>query len=100
METEALSVGSNPTTDQLELAAAVLTKGGDDGVLELTATIYSDPPVEVTLVDEAGEPVSGARVERQLKRYEGEELPATYQLYGLHPDRAEFLSFTQSEAAG
>jgi hypothetical protein len=96
--TEALSVGHNPTTDQLELAAVVFTNAqASDGVLELTATVYSDPPVEVTLVDEAGQPVSGARVERQLDRYNEEDLPATFPVHGLHPDRAEFLQFTHDE---
>lgn len=98
VETERLSVGHNPTTDQLELAAVVLTNAqASDGVLELTATIHTDPPVEATFVDEAGQPVSGVRVERQLKRYDAEELPATFSLYGLHPQRAEFLVFTQEQ---
>jgi hypothetical protein len=96
--TEALSVGRNPTADQLELAAVVLTNVQvNDRVHELTATVHSDPPVEVLLVDEAGLPVGGAQVARQLKRYDGEDLPPINRIYGLHPQRAEFLVFTHGE---
>ncbi len=98
IKTERLSVARNQTIDQLELAAVVFTNAKTkDGVLELTATVASDPPVKLTLVDEAGKPVEGARLERQLKRYNGRELPATLLLYGLHPQRAEFLTFTHEE---
>jgi beta-lactamase regulating signal transducer with metallopeptidase domain len=93
----------NPTIDQLELAAVVFTNEQfdygevEDDVLELTATVHSDPPVKVMLVDEAGAPVEGARVERQFKRYDGDGLPGTIDVYGLHPTRAERLIFTQKE---
>jgi hypothetical protein len=93
--TEALGVSPNWTTDQLELAAVVFTNAkSNDRALELTATVHSDPPVEVTLVDEAGKPVKGARVERQLKRYDEKGLPASFSVHGLHPERAEMLIFT------
>ena len=57
--TEALSVGKNRVADQLELAAVVFTNAqANDGVLELGASICSDPPVQVTLVDDAGNPIA------------------------------------------
>jgi hypothetical protein len=96
--TEVLSVGSNPTTEQLDFAAIVFTKAKeDDGVLELKATVYSDPPVELRLIDEAGQPVSGAKLERQLKKYNGEDLPSTFPVYGLHPERAKTLVITHAQ---
>jgi hypothetical protein len=109
------------TIDQLELAAVAFTnaeandadwlKGlllppgqslpADDrhdrerpGVLELAATVHTDPPVEVTLVDDAGQLVAGANMKRQLERYDAEDLPETFPVHGLHPERAEFLVFT------
>ncbi len=96
--TERLSVWKNNPIDQLELAAVQFTNAREkDGVLELTATVYSDPPVEVTLVDTTGNPVKGAQVKRQLKQYDDQDLPATFPVYGLHPERAEFLVFTDEE---
>ncbi|QDV51764.1 M56 family metallopeptidase [Gimesia fumaroli] len=96
--TERLGVWKNRPIDQLELAAVEFTNAREnDGVLELTATVYSDPPVEVTLVDTTGNRVKGAQVKRQLKQYNGQDLPATFSVYGLHPDRAEFLVFTLPE---
>ena len=86
------------TIDQLDLAAAVFTRANaSDGVLELTATVHADPPVKVTLVDEEGKLVGGASVKRQLKRYNGKDLPETISVYGLHPQRAEFLVFTHEQ---
>src|SRR5690606_26018362 len=61
------------------------------------ATIHTDPPVVVTLVDEQGEPVHRAKVERQLERYNAKDLPPTFSVYGLHPDREELLVFTHEE---
>lgn len=96
--TDGLSVGANWTVDQLGLAAVAFTYGRTgDGVLELTATVASDVPVQVTLVDEAGAPVTDARVERQLDKYNGEGLPATFAVYGLHPQRPELLRFSQEQ---
>jgi hypothetical protein len=96
--TDRLAVNTNPLYEQLELAAAVLTKARpEDGVLELAAVVQSDPPVEFALVDEAGEPVEKAHIVRQLTRYDAEGLPATFSVYGLHPERAEFLKFRQEE---
>lgn len=66
-------------------------------MLELTATVYSDPPVEVTLVDTDNKPVKGVQVTRQLKQYNDQDLPATFPVYGLHPERAEFLVFTDQK---
>ena len=84
--------------DQLDVAAVAFTNANvDDGVLELTATVHSDPPVEVTLVDDAGGLVPGADVKRQLERYNSKDLPETFPVYGLHPDRAEFLVFTHEQ---
>lgn len=95
-ETDRLAVNGNPLYEQLDLAAAVFTKAQtEDGVLELAAVVHSDPPVEFTLVDEAGQPVEKVRVVRQLTRYNADELPATFSVYGLHPERAEFLMFQQ-----
>jgi hypothetical protein len=100
-DNDVLAMGSNWTIEQLDYAAIVFTNRsayeGLDDVLELTVTVESDPPVKVTLVDEAGAPVEGARVERQLKRYDGDGLPATFDVYGLHPTRAERLVFTHEE---
>ncbi|HEY3963357.1 MAG TPA: hypothetical protein VGM05_02295 [Planctomycetaceae bacterium] len=96
--TDRLAANGNPLYEQLDLAAAVLTNArAEDNLLELTAVVRSDPPVEVTLVDEAGQPVEKARVVRQLTRYNAEGLPATFSVYGLHPERAEFLTFRQAE---
>lgn len=93
-----LAVGRNWQHDQLNLAATVFTNTLEtDQVLELSATVESDPPVTVTLVDDTGEPVEGASVERQLKRYNGEGLPSTFSVYGLHPQRAEFMRFEHRE---
>ena len=63
----------------------------------MTATVHSDPPVKVTLVDEEGKLVGGASVKRQLKRYNGTDLPETFSVYGLHPQRVEFLVFTHEQ---
>lgn len=96
--TERLAYTANPTEDQLELAAAVLTNEyTNKGALELSAVVHTDPPVEVTLVDEDGSPVTNARVERQFKKYDGDGLPATFFVSGLHPERAEFLVFKHEE---
>lgn len=96
--TDRLAVNGNPLYEQLDLAAAVLTNARtEDGVLKLTAVVHSDPPVEFTLVDEAGKPVEKARIVRQLTRYNAEGLPATFSVYGLHPERAEFLMFRHEE---
>jgi beta-lactamase regulating signal transducer with metallopeptidase domain len=96
--TDRLAYNANPTEDQLELASALLTNTGEDhGVLELTAVVHSDPPVEVTLVDDDGLPVANASLERQFKRYNGKGLPATFSVYGLHPERAEFFVFRHEE---
>lgn len=95
-----LAVWRNPTIDQTDLAAVVFTNASTpDEVLELDAKIESDPPVQVSLVDQLDNPVTGAMLDRQLSRYQYEErkLPATFSLYGLHPQRAEFLQFTHSE---
>ena len=98
--TERLSVARNQTLDQLDLAAVVFTNATDeDGVLELTATVHPAPPPEVTLVDESGKLVAGASVTRQLERYNAKDLPATFPVYGLHPERAEFFVF-QHEKRG
>jgi hypothetical protein len=97
-ETDQLAPNANPVHEQLELAGAVFTNARqEDGVLELAAVVYSDPPVEATLVDEAGELVHNSRVERQFERYKAEGLPATFPVHGLHPERAEFLMFYQEE---
>ena len=89
---------TSPIIDQLELAAVAFTNAKvNDGVLELTATVHSDPPVEVTLVDDAGRLVPGAQVKRQLERFNAKDLPETFAVYGLHPDRAEFLVFTHEQ---
>jgi Zn-dependent protease with chaperone function len=96
--TEELAVGSNPTVDQLDLAAVIFTNARvENGVLELAATVESDPPVQVTLVDEAGAPVAGATVERQMERSNAKDLPANFPVYGLHPRRAEFLVFQHEQ---
>ncbi len=89
---------TNPLYEQLDLAAAVFTKARtEDGLLELTAIVHSDPSVEFTLVDEAGQLVDKARIVRQLTRYNAEGLPATFEVRGLHPERAEFLMFRHDE---
>lgn len=86
------------TIDQLDLAAVVFTSAqASDGVLELAATAHFDPPVEVTLVDEEGQLVADASVKRQLERYDAADLPETFSLDGLHPQRAEFLAFTHEQ---
>lgn len=96
--TEALSVAKNQVHDQLDFAAIIFTKANaSDGLLELTATVNSDPPVVVALVDEDGETVRGTSIDRQLKRYNGKDLPATLSVYGLHPKREEFLLFRHEE---
>ncbi|WP_197999998.1 M56 family metallopeptidase [Gimesia alba] len=98
VETERFRVWKNRPVDQLNLAAVVFTNAKEfAGVQELTATVYSDPPVEVILVDTNNQPVEGARLKRQLKQYNDKDLPATFSVYGLHPDRAEFLVFTHPE---
>ena len=84
--------------DQLGLAAAVLTKASKvQGVLELTAVVDSDPPVEFSLVDQAGKPVENVRVDRLAMQYDADKLPSCISLYGLHPERAEPLQFFQDE---
>ena len=89
--TERLSPGSDPTIEQIELAAVVFTNaqanddqwlrlGLDDregpGVLELTATVHTDAPVLVTLVDEAGRLLSGANAGQEIQPGRGGEPPA------------------------
>jgi hypothetical protein len=92
------SAGANSLIDQVDLAAVVFTDSKlRDSPLELSAVIVSDRSSEVNLVDEAGEPVTGANIHRQLKKYNGKELPAKIEVYGLHPDRAEYLHFVQEE---
>jgi hypothetical protein len=99
--TDNLAPNGNPLYEQLDLSAAVFTNARPEnmksGVLELSAIIRSDPPVEFTLVDEAGQPVENARLVRQLARYKAEGLPAEFAVQGLHPERAEFLMFRQDE---
>jgi hypothetical protein len=83
---------------QLELAAVVFTKGApQDGPLQLSAVVHQDDPPVVTLVDDAGEPVAGARLVRRLESYHEKHLPATFPLHGLHPERAEFIQFRHEE---
>ena len=96
--TDALAANGNPLEDQLGLAAAVFTKASkDQGVLELTAVVDSDPPVEFTLVDLAGKPVDNVRVNRLAGQYNADKLPSSIQVYGLHPQRAEPLQFFQDQ---
>ena len=86
------------TLDQLDLAAVAFADARpQDGPLELSATVHQDHPPEVTLVDEAGAPVTGAKLRRQLDRYDGELATATFPLPGLHPERAEFFTFTHEQ---
>ena len=88
----------NPLQDQLELAAAVFTKARKDlGVLELTAVVDSDPPVEFTLVDLAGKPVDTVQVHRLANQDNADKLPSSISVYGLHPERAEPLQFFQDQ---
>ena len=101
---DACNPNLNYTKGQRFFSAAVLTDAKPtDEVLELQATVYSDPPVTVTLVDEAGQAVERAIIERQIREYYSDvlpedirnELPATFSVYGLHPERAESLTFRQ-----
>jgi len=88
----------NYLVEQLALAAVIFTDAQQqEGVLELSATVYTDPPVEVTLVDEDGNAVEGAKLTRQIKHYGAEDLPAKISLYGLHPERAEQMVFTHPQ---
>ncbi|MEZ6066120.1 MAG: carboxypeptidase-like regulatory domain-containing protein [Planctomycetaceae bacterium] len=97
-ETDTLTPNFNAEHSQLELAAIVLTNAAPtDGVLELLAVVIQDEPRQATLVDEAGEPVVGAAVTRQFREERDRDLPATFPLHGLHPQRAEFLTFVHSE---
>jgi hypothetical protein len=96
--TDALAVNANPLQDQLGLAAAVFTRASkDQGVLELTAVVDSDPPVVFTLVDLAGKPVDNVRVDRLAGQYNGDKLPSNISVFGLHPERAEPLQFFQDQ---
>ena len=96
--TDMLGANRNPLQDQLELAAAVFTKARKDlGVLELTAVVDSDPPVEFTLVDEAGKPVDNVQVHRLANQDNADKLPSSISVYGLHPERAEPLQFFQDQ---
>jgi hypothetical protein len=100
--TDGLAVNRNPLQDQLGLAAAVLTKASkDQGVLELTAVVDSDPPVQFTLVDEAGKPVENVQVHRlfAMMGYNFDKLPSRISVDGLHPQRAEPLQFFQDQRA-
>ena len=96
--TDGLAANGNSLEEQLGLAAAVFTKASkDQGVLELTAVIDSDPPVEFTLVDLAGKPVDNLRVHRLAGQYNADKLPSSISVYGLHPERAELLQFFQDQ---
>ncbi len=97
--TDGLAANRNPLQDQLGLAAAVFTKASkDQGVLELTAVVDSDPPVEFTLVDEAGKPVENVQVQRLFAmEYNFDKLPSRISVDGLHPQRAEPLQFFQDQ---
>ncbi|TWT80325.1 hypothetical protein CA13_17380 [Planctomycetes bacterium CA13] len=96
--TPRLSPAKNQKISQLNMAAVVLTRGGSpEETLELSATIHKDDPPNVTLVDESGHPVAGARVHRQLTKYNEKELPATFALHGLHHERSEFFQFHHDE---
>ena len=97
-ETDGLLPNGNPTYDQLDLAAAVLTNARtEDDTLELKAVVDIDPPVEFSLVDEAGQLVEKARIVRQLTRFAADGLPSKVSLYGLHPERAEYLMFRHDD---
>ena len=96
--TERLAVQGYNWLNQLDLAAVAFTDARpQDGPLQLAATVYRDDPPEVTLVDEAGAPVAGASLRRQLDRYDGDLATVTFPLPGLHPDRAEFFTFTHEK---
>ena len=51
----------------------------------------------MTLVDEYDHPVTGAKLYRQLDRYNGKLTTATFPLHGLHPTRPEFVRFLHPE---
>ena len=96
--TDMLAATANPLEDQLGLAAAVFTKASkDQGVLELTAVVDSDPPVKFTLVDLAGKPVENVRVNRLANQDNADKLPSNISVHGLHPERAEPLQFFQDQ---
>ena len=97
--TSGLAPNRNSEFSQLDMAAVVLTKPPQRRVevLQLSATVYQDDPPQFTLVDEVGEPVVGARILRQLTKYNESKLPATFPIHGLHPKRAEFLKFIHAE---
>lgn len=98
VQTSALSPSNNAQYSQLEMAGIVFTNGTSKSkALQLEATVITDEPPSVTLVDEAGKPINGVRVKRQLTKYNDKNLPATFPLYGLHPDRAEFIQFHHDE---
>ena len=92
-----LAANPNRLVSQLDLAVAILTKPGKEVPLELSATVHKDDPTQVTLVDDDGTQVVGARLRRQLKRYNEDELVGTLPLHGLHPTRAEFIEFFHEE---
>lgn len=94
IRTAALTPVRNSPLSQLNMAAVVLTNGGGrDETLELAAQVIKDDPPKVTLVDKSGNPVEGIRVKRQLEKYNGKDMPSTFPLYGLHPERAEMILF-------
>ena len=93
-----LSAGTNWSESQLNLAAVVLVRAKlDEGPLQLAASIQQDDPPNVELVDSSGNPVNDVKVTRQLKRYDAQKMPSKFPLYGLHPDRAEFIQFDQED---
>ena len=97
--TDGLAPYRNRKFSQLDMAAIVLTKGAnkDKQPLELTATVHKDTAPEIELVDTSGKPVKGARIRRLLTKYNDKDLPAKFNLYGLHPSRAEFIQFYHDE---
>ena len=98
IRTPGLAANANLRISQLDYADIVLTRGGTKNAqLELSATVTLDNPTNVTLVDESGKPVKGARVLRQFSRYNAKGLPATVPLYGLHPQRAEYIQFQHED---
>ncbi len=101
---ETLSVApsfGNITLVQRDYAAIVLIDPAEgNGPMELSATVFPDRPRRVTLVDDEGRPVVGAKMsEGPYPRWRSEPAlrSSTFAIDGLHLDWPRWFTFLQED---
>jgi hypothetical protein len=98
---DTLFLANGAWLDQHEYAAIVLINPAEGaGPLELAATVAPDSPRQVTLLDPEGRPVAGAKtIGRMYHPWDRDPTlrAATFPLTGLHPDRAQRITFVKED---